>query len=504
MKIRINENEVWWGIRSSDGHVQPLDAASTHKLDITTTTCGSDQFSPILLSSAGRAIYADHPFSAVFADGFIETDADVTLSDGHDSLRGAYLHVMRAHIKPDGQLPDETFFTCPQYNTWIELGTDQTQEKILRYAHGILDHGLPAGVLMIDGGWQEDYGTFEFNRRKVPDPKAMIDELHALGFKVMLWVSPIVASAGTQFKMLRDKKYLIREPDGSPAIRKWWSGYSAVLDFTNPDAIAWYHGQLEFLMKEYGADGFKFDAGDCSFYKDTDRIAVPCLAREHTTAFNIVGVKYPLNEFRAAYDYGGRAIVARLHDKIHSWDKNGLNTLIPNTLVQGLLGYTWCCPDMVGGGEISSIGPDGKRLDEELFVRWAQANALMGMMQMSAAPWRVLSPEMAALVVDALALHAKLGDTFIALARACAESGEPMTRSMEYAYPHCGYERIADQFMLGDDILCAPVIEKGARSRSVVLPEGRWCADDGKVYDGGQTITIDVPLARVPYFTKEN
>ncbi|MBO5219687.1 MAG: glycoside hydrolase, partial [Clostridia bacterium] len=165
---------------------------------------------------------------------------------------------------------------------------------------------------------------------------------------------------------------------------------------------------------------------------------------------------------------------------------------------------TWCCPDMVGGGEISSIGPDGKGLDEELFVRWAQANALMGMMQMSAAPWRVLSPEMAALVVDALALHAKLGETFIALARACAESGEPMTRSMEYAYPHCGYERIADQFMLGDDILCAPVIEKGARSRSVVLPEGRWRADDGEVYDGGQTITIDVPLARIPYFTKEN
>ena len=69
--------------------------------------------------------------------------------------------------------------------------------------------------------------------------------------------------------------------------------------------------------------------------------------------FNIVGEKYKLNEFRAAYDFGGRAIVSRLHDKDHSWVVRGLNALIPNTLAQGLLGYAYCCPDMVGGGEIN-------------------------------------------------------------------------------------------------------------------------------------------------------
>ena len=73
---------------------------------------------------------------------------------------------------------------------------------------------------------------------------------------------------------------------------------------------------------------------------------------------------------------------------------------------------------------------------------------------------------------------------------------------MEYVFPHKGYAKINDQFMLGDDILVAPVLEKGAVSREVVLPDGQWRAEDGEIFDGGRKITIDVPLERMPYFTK--
>ncbi|UKI38022.1 MAG: hypothetical protein L6V93_08420 [Clostridiales bacterium] len=92
----------------------------------------------------------------------------------------------------------------------MELGTDQTTENILNYARGILENGLPAGVLMIDGGWQEDYGVLEFHKGKIPDPAYLIYELHKLGFKVMLWTSPIVSSAGVRFKYLRSKGYLFK------------------------------------------------------------------------------------------------------------------------------------------------------------------------------------------------------------------------------------------------------------------------------------------------------
>ena len=506
MKIQINKNEFWWGISASRGAELPFGSDSELELSINKAAGGSDQFSPLLLSSDGRFICGNVPFSVKVSNGVITTepesaDGRIKISDGHENLRGAYLAAMRESFPFDGELPDEDFFRVPQYNTWIELATEQTTENILRYAHGIIDHGLPAGVLMIDGGWQEDYGTFEFNRRKVPDPKAMIDELHSLGFKVMVWVSPIVASAGTQYKMIRDKGFLCRDKNGEIAIRKWWSGFSAVLDFTNPDAVEWYHGQLRFLMDEYGIDGFKFDAGDESFYSDDDKLAIPAPARVQTKYFNEVGVKYKLNEFRAAYDFGGRAIVSRLHDKNHTWNDHGLETLIPNTLAQGLLGYAYCCPDMVGGGEINCF-TGKKELDEELFVRWAQANALMGMMQMSAAPWRVLSEKNAALVLDAIKLHAKFGGKFLALAKNAAATGEPITRHMEYVFPHKGFAKVNDQFMLGNEILAAPVLDKGQESRKVVLPEGRWEADDGVVFDGGQEIVVRTPIERIPYFVK--
>ena len=88
------------------------------------------------------------------------------------------------------------------------------------------------------------------------------------------------------------------------------------------------------VMEKYGVDGFKFDAGDTYFYKDDDILYKPTLARNNTLYFNKFGEKYKFNEFRAAWKSGGRPIVARLHDKYHSWDEFGINTLIGHTVVQ--------------------------------------------------------------------------------------------------------------------------------------------------------------------------
>ena len=93
------------------------------------------------------------------------------------------------------------------------------------------------------------------------------------------------------------------------------------------------------------------------------------------------GEQYALNEFRACYDMGGRALVQRLCDKRHAWDNvNGVASLIPNGLAQGIMGYAYNCPDMIGGGEYSCF-LDNPDLDEELIVRFAQCAALFPMMQ---------------------------------------------------------------------------------------------------------------------------
>lgn len=503
MEIAIGEGEYWWSGIVNDGHEMPYTRDTTAFFDMEGGR-EKDQFTPLMLSSKGRYVWSDGSYSGTVEGGCIrlEGSSEFELGEGYDTLRGAYLAAMRKHFPFCGQMPDAAFWRAPQYNTWIELGTEQKAERILSYGREILANGLVPGIMMIDGGWQEDYGVFEFHGEKIRNPKALVRELHEMGFKVMLWVSPIVSAAGPHYRFLSEKGYLVRDAGGKDAVRKWWSGYSCVLDLTNPEAVCWYHEQLEGLRERYGVDGFKFDAGDRYFYEDNDLTYGRVRAREMTRAYNQTGERYDLNEFRAAWNFGGRKIVARLHDKYHSWDSFGINTLIPHTVLQGLCGYAYCCPDMVGGGIIDCFG-HGKGLDEELFVRWAQACALMGMMQLSVAPWRVLGKENAALVAEAVKLHTEFGSYIYGLAQQASRTGEPVIRHMAYEFPEEGLERTGDQFMLGSDILAAPVLEKGASHRKVYFPKGSWMDKEGREISGGCMLEIPVDLSSIPYFRRK-
>lgn len=99
-------------------------------------------------------------------------------------------------------------------------------------------------------------------------------------------------------------------------------------------------------------------------------------------------------------------------------------------------------------------------------------------------------------------LHYKLGNEIYELAKECAVSGEPMVRNLEYEYPGKGYEEIKDQFLLGNKIMVAPVVEKSQRSREVVFPEGKWQGDDGVIVTGPIKLKIEVLLERLPWYRK--
>ena len=156
---------------------------------------------------------------------------------------------------------------------------------------------------------------------------------------------------------------------------------------------------------------------------------------------------------------------------------------------------------MVGGGIIDCFG-ENSSLDEELFVRWAQANAMMGMMQISIAPWRVLSDENAQRVINAIKLHEKFGNLFLELAVVASKTGEPIVRHMAYVFPDENFEQTNDQFMVGNDILVAPVLEKGATTKMVKFPAGNWKDSNGNMYDGNCETEIPVDMDTLLYFTK--
>ncbi|MEO7181967.1 MAG: glycoside hydrolase family 31 protein [Gemmatimonadaceae bacterium] len=495
VELSLSPDTAWWTGVVTHGQQMPVRAG--YAADLRANTYGS-QAQPLLLSNRGHVVWSDAPVR-IRASGttlLVESTSPITVSRSGSSLRDAFHFASSHYFPPSGRMPDSLLFTAPQYNSWIELMYDQNQVDLLRYATGVVSHGLPPGVLMIDDNWQEDYGRWRFHPGRFHEPRAMVDSLHALGFKVMLWVCPFVSPDADVYRELRRKGFLLRDASGEPAIVRWWNGASALLDLSNPGAEAWFGAQLDSLVRTYGVDGFKFDAGDAEYYVNTVafRSVTP---NEQSTLYGGVGLRYPLNEYRAMWKMGGQPLVERLRDKAHRW--SDLSLLVPQIVAEGLSGHPFTCPDMIGGGEFKSF-LNATSIDQELVVRWAQASALMPMMQFSAAPWRILDAQH----FDAVKQMVKLRDRFrpylLTLARDAAMTGEPIIRSLEYAYPHRGYAEVTDQFLLGDRVLVAPVMTRGATRRAVLLPPGRWRQPDGSVARGPARIEVAVGLNDLPYF----
>lgn len=496
----MHAQTYWWGGAVGVGHEQPYTNFRSFNM---ATEDANNQLCPLFVSSNGTYLWNDSAFVYSFENGQIHTDIPLEEVKAGTTLREAYMSAQQKYFPASGLLPDTLFFTMPQYNTWIELMYNQNQEDILNYAHAVIDNGFPAGVLMIDDNWQRYYGNFDFKAERFPDPKAMMDELHALGFKVMVWICPFVSADSPEYRELEAKGYLLHDSQGGTAILHWWNGYSACYDLTNPASAAYLVNILKTAQEKYGIDGFKFDAGDNNCYVSTDIVAYDKTATsvDHTTSWAKIGLSFPYNEYRACWKMGGQPLVQRLGDKDYSWD--AVASLIPQMTTAGLMGYAYACPDMIGGGQWTAfLGVESGDFDQELIVRSAQIHALMPMMQFSVAPWRILSKENLRIVQQMAALHAEFGTYIMQCAHHAAETGEPIVRNMEYQFPHQGLALCKDQFMLGDRYLVAPVVEKGATSRLVSLPKGTWKDEQGKKYKGGKSYTIVAPLDRLPYFEK--
>lgn len=503
-EIEVLPDEEWWGGATDLGNKMPF---QENVIEVNLQTQNfNNQTSPVLVSNKGRYIWCDDPFRFQLKNGSIHIKSfggAINSATAGSTLKEAYLAASKKYFPPSGTLPPELFFSKPQYNTWIELIYDQNQEDILKYARSIVDYGFPVGILMIDDNWQKDYGNFEFKPDKFPDPKAMVDELHAMGFKVMLWVSPFVSPDSEEFRYLSAKNYLIKKKGSNrPAILDWWNGASACYDLSNPDAYGHLKGTLKKMQQDYHIDGYKFDAGDPERYLEKDVDVFDCLSYDtrQTYLWAKLGLEFPYNEFRACWKQGGQALVQRLGDKKYSWD--GVARLVPSMIAAGLLGYSYTCPDMIGGGEYSSFqGIDASNFNQILMVRSCQIHSMMPMMQFSVAPWRILSKENMEICIKYAKWHEQLGDYILSQAKKSSVTGEPIVRHMDYAFPNQGFEKCRDQYMLGDKYLVAPVVS-GDNTRTVKLPKGRWKDDTGKIFKGGKTYTLDVPLSRLPWFVE--
>ena len=512
--VKMLPGESWWGCANYFGSEMPFGAGSKVEIDLIRNGW-YNQYASLLVSDKGRVIWCDEQCRFVIQGCTITVEpegcAKVEVVSAGKTLREAFRFASEKHFPPSGRMPDPLFFSAPQYNTWIELTYNQNEKDILAYAQSMLNNGLPPGVFMIDDTWQTGYGVWEFDARRFHNPKGMVAKLHDMGFKVILWICPWVGMDTPAYRRLahgRDPGTVERLPigglytdvKGRPAPCDWWNGVSALVDFTHPQGRSWFKSTLDRLVRDYGVDGFKLDGGALSHYKKGFRPHEYMASGDQANGFAAFALQYPVCEYRHAWKFGGQPIVERLHDKRHTW--KDLRTLVPAMIAGGLLGHPFMCPDMIGGGEWTTFLP-GAPFDPELFVRSAQVHALCGQMQFSASPWRMLKDERHREIIRrTVATRQRFADRFVALAKTCGSSGEPMIRNLEYVFPGLGYADIKDQFMMGDFLLVAPVLEKGATSRRVVIPPGKWRADDGTEIEGPQTVEIAAPLERLPHFER--
>jgi len=445
--------------------------------------------------------------------------------------------------------PPLEVFGEPVWTTWAQYKDQIDQDKVLEFARQIRDNGYPYHVLEIDDRWQVQYGDLSFDPQRFPDPKGMIDQLHAAGFKVTAWVIPFVHPHSEAAREAARRGYLVRQSDGSPYPVRWWQGLGYLLDATNPAAMEWYRRRLTHLQDETGLDGFKFDGGEAMFVPPDAVLHQPGLSRnQYSHAYTEwVGSHFSLCEVRTGWQNQTSPLLFRMWDLWSGWGRdNGLRAVIPATLQLSLTGYPFTFPDMIGGNGYFTI-PKNRLLrsiitrgiipflerrkqnetaDElafvnasdvpefiqtkamfgwptaELMIRWTQLNALLPVMQFSIPPWQ-LGRECAEICRTYAQLHLEFRPLFESLAEQAAQTGEPVVRPLFWLAPD---DPLAldcqDQFLIGDQLLVAPVVEKGARSRDIYLPPGVWRNHwTGEQFTGPAVLqAYPAPLDKLPFF----
>jgi alpha-glucosidase (family GH31 glycosyl hydrolase) len=460
---------------------------------------------------------------------------------------GAPLQVSRAFTSLTGRpaLPPTWAF-----GPWMSGNEWNSQARVLQELQHTLEHDIPATVLVIEA-WSDEstfyiwndavyepkasdqpfsYADFTFPAQgRWPDPKGMIDRLHELGIRLVLWQIPVLKKLEEPHPQhnadeahVVEQGYCVHRADGSPyQVRPFWFHDALLMDFTNPAAVEWWMGKRAYLVEQLGVDGFKTDGGEHLW----DRSARFHNGMRGDEAWNLYPNQYVGETYRfITQKKNGDAITFSragftgaqafpLHwagDEYSTWE--ALQQAVVAGLNAGLSGIPFWGWDIAGfSGEIPTA---------ELYLRSTAMAAFCPVMQYHSdfnhhrepkrdrTPWNIAERTGEPAVLNIYRRYAKLRMQLLpyieAEAAHCAASGEPLMRPLLLDWPEDPEAwQISDQYSFGRALLVAPVIQPGHTERRLYLPAGEW--QDlwtGENLTGGQWITRPAPIDIIPVYRR--
>ena len=488
---------------------------------------------PFFMSSYRYGVYFDNTFKSEFKFGTESNDYYSFEAPGGEMIYyfifgNDYKQIIQSYTQLTGKpiMPPKWAFGFSQCRG------DYTRETLARNtADEFRKRQIPCDIIYQDIGWVEGLQDFNWKKNNYSNPKQMVQDLGKMGYKMIISQDPVISQANNaQWKEADSLKFFATDiRTGKSYDMPWpWGGNCGVVDFTKPAVADWWGNYQQKPLND-GVKGFWTDMGEPAWSNEdaTDRLNMKHHLGKHDEIHNVYGLtwdKVVTEQFnkhnpnkrifqmtRAAYaglqryTFGWSGDSGNGNNVVEGWTQFANQIPVSLSAGMGLIPF-WACDISGYCGDIKD--PSAMA---ELYIRWMQFGVFNPLSRAhheggnASEPW-AFGTEAENLSREAIQLKYKLFPYIYTYAREAHESGIPLMRALLLEYPNdLETYKLNAQFLFGKELLVAPVVEKGAVTKDVYLPEGEWINfNDGKtVYKGGQWIKVDAPLNVIPLFVKK-
>jgi alpha-D-xyloside xylohydrolase len=439
---------------------------------------------PFCLTNAGYGVFVNDPGRVSF-EVASEAVSRLQFSVPGQSLEYLVIYgpepkaILRNYTALTGRPP-----ALPAWSFGLWLSTSFTtsydEATVTSFIDGMAERGLPLSVFHFDTFWMREFHwcDFEWNPQVFPDPAGMLARLKARGLRICVWINPYIAQQSALFEEGKAQGYLLRRRSGDVWQTDLWQPGMAVVDFTNPAARDWYAAKLDALLA-MGVDCFKSDFGERIPVEDVGYFDGSDPVRMHNyysylynqTVFELLRKRRGDGE---AVLFARSATAGSQRFPVH-WGGDcdatfeAMGQMLRGGLSLGMSGFGYWSHD-IGGFEGTP--------DAAVYKRWIAFGLLSSHSRLHGSgsyrvPW-LFDEEAVDVLRTFTGLKMRLMPYLLDAARQVTENGTPMMRAMALAFPDdpaCTY--LDRQYMLGDDLLVAPVLAESGEV-SYYVPAGTW------------------------------